>query len=79
MVRDIGYVLMLIVAKLSQTYQTTTEARMKIIDDESGESVDYHCCDGCGGLGWIDIGDCEDGVIDTCPECEGEGVVPDEQ
>jgi len=30
-------------------------------------------CDSCGGMGWIDIGDCEDGVIDDCPTCDGTG------
>ncbi len=30
-------------------------------------------CNSCGGMGWIDIGDCEDGVIETCPECDGLG------
>lgn len=32
-------------------------------------------CEGCGGLGVIDMGDCEEGVWDTCPECAGEGVI----
>lgn len=33
-----------------------------------------HGCKSCAGLGWIDIGDCEDGVINTCPDCEGSGL-----
>lgn len=32
-------------------------------------------CKTCGGSGVIDIGDCEDGVWDTCPACDGEGIV----
>lgn len=32
-------------------------------------------CEGCGGLGWIEKGDCEDGNIETCPVCEGTGTV----
>ena len=27
-------------------------------------------CNTCAGLGWIDRGDCEDGVIQDCPSCE---------
>ena len=32
-------------------------------------------CPSCLGLGYFDIGDCEDGVIDDCPSCDGSGVV----
>lgn len=32
-------------------------------------------CQSCRGTGAIDIGDCEDGVIDICPECGGTGEV----
>jgi DnaJ-class molecular chaperone len=32
-------------------------------------------CPTCAGMGWIDIGDCEDGVTDTCPECLGAGRI----
>jgi hypothetical protein len=31
-------------------------------------------CDGCGGVGFIDEGNCEDGVWGMCPECNGTGV-----
>ena len=34
-------------------------------------------CPGCFGTGTIDIGDCEDGVVDDCPECDGDGVIED--
>lgn len=30
-------------------------------------------CQSCHGTGIIDIGDCEDGVQDDCPECGGDG------
>ena len=30
-------------------------------------------CPACAGLGVIDIGDCEDGIQDECPRCEGRG------
>lgn len=32
-------------------------------------------CPSCRGSGCIDIGDCEDGVIDVCPQCDGEGEI----
>jgi DnaJ-class molecular chaperone len=35
-------------------------------------------CDSCGGSGSIDIGDCEDGVTDTCPACDGTGKGPED-
>ena len=31
-------------------------------------------CQGCGGLGWYDVGDCEDGVTEECPACLGTGM-----
>ncbi len=34
-------------------------------------------CPSCEGAGEYSIGDCEDGVTDTCAECEGLGQVPD--
>lgn len=38
------------------------------------ESIIFDCSS-CLGMGYIDIGDCEDGVTDTCPECDGKGIV----
>jgi len=35
----------------------------------------FETCESCGGAGYIDIGYCEDGVTDTCPECQGSGEV----
>jgi hypothetical protein len=44
-------------------------------DDDKDTRPD---CDSCGGSGSIDIGDCEDGVTDTCPACNGMGKGPEE-
>jgi len=30
-------------------------------------------CEACAGLGWVDLGNCEDGVIQICPGCGGTG------
>jgi len=35
----------------------------------------YEECGSCCGFGYIDIGDCEDGVTDDCPECNGTGQI----
>jgi DnaJ-class molecular chaperone len=32
-------------------------------------------CPSCNGLGEYDIGDCEDGVTQICPECQGTGLI----
>lgn len=32
-------------------------------------------CLSCEGLGYIDIGDCEEGIIEPCLECEGSGFL----
>lgn len=32
-------------------------------------------CKSCHGTGVIDIGDCENGVQDSCPECGGGGEI----
>lgn len=32
-------------------------------------------CLSCGGMGYYDIEDCEDGVTETCPECDGIGEI----
>jgi len=32
-------------------------------------------CPSCKGMGWYDVGDCEDGVIENCKECDGYGEV----
>lgn len=34
-------------------------------------------CPSCDGLGYYDIGDCEEGVTETCHECDGIGEVED--
>lgn len=40
--------------------------------DETTPTFD---CPTCDGMGSFTIGDCEDGVDETCPECDGKGVV----
>jgi DnaJ-class molecular chaperone len=45
----------------------------ELIDDDSLPKVVE--CASCAGLGYYDVGDCEDGVTDVCPECDGEGVI----
>jgi DnaJ-class molecular chaperone len=44
-------------------------------DDDKDTRPD---CDSCAGTGNLDIGDCEDGVTDTCPACNGTGKGPEE-
>jgi len=34
-----------------------------------------YTCPSCGGAGVFDIGDCEDGVWEHCPECDGRGEI----
>lgn len=36
-------------------------------------------CGVCGGLGWIDKGDPENGVIMECPVCQGTGEQQEEE
>lgn len=50
-----------------------------IIDSNSEEQTTLISCEGCGGLGWIDLGDCEDGMTETCPECNGNGVIEERE
>lgn len=35
-------------------------------------------CPSCEGMGYYDIGDCEDGVAEVCPECDGKGDLCEE-
>jgi DnaJ-class molecular chaperone len=35
----------------------------------------YEVCTSCAGSGSYDIGDCEDGIQEDCPECDGSGEV----
>lgn len=50
---------------------------LKIKDEDSGEMVEYECCQSCGGQGGYDAStDCE--VYDDwqeCVDCEGRGYV----
>lgn len=43
------------------------EIRVSDIETQKAE------CESCGGVGVIDIGDCEDGVWEECPQCGGVG------
>jgi DnaJ-class molecular chaperone len=36
-------------------------------------------CPSCGGQGYIDVGDVEDGVTDVCPDCDGSGEMAYEE
>jgi hypothetical protein len=36
-------------------------------------------CPSCCGAGVFDVGDCEDGVWDNCPNCDGLGEIEDEE
>lgn len=49
-------------------------------DKETGRSLCEACrkderpaCESCKGAGQYDVGDCEDGVVEVCPECDGTG------
>ena len=46
-----------------------------INDEDSQQVLRMSPCEGCAGLGWIDIGDCEDGITENCLECSGDGLV----
>jgi hypothetical protein len=48
----------------------TTKAIETLVELDLQEELD---CEACGGLGWYDVGDCENGVIDVCPACDGDG------
>lgn len=43
--------------------------------DPELDVIEMVACQSCGGVGLIDVGDCEDGVEEMCPECNGEGLV----
>lgn len=38
----------------------------------------YIFCGGCNGLGVVDESDCDMGICDVCPECDGKGVTNDD-
>lgn len=39
----------------------------------------YYICPDCDGSGGWSIGDCEDGVWETCDFCDGAGEIEDTQ
>jgi len=43
---------------------------------DENEVVQYEICPSCEGGGTYDIGNCEDGIVMPCPECDGFGEVP---
>lgn len=45
-----------------------------IYDIDTGEVSDAEVCTTCAGLGGWSLGDCEDGVWETCDDCEGTGL-----
>lgn len=47
----------------------------RLLDCDSEEFVEMTICPSCEGTGYYDIGDCEDGVTEACPECDGLGEV----
>lgn len=50
---------------------------IKLRLDKANNMINYIECDSCQGVGYYSIGDCEDGVDETCEECGGEGVLED--
>ena len=44
-------------------------------DYEDERILGRELCPSCAGAGTYDIGDCELGVTENCPECEGYGYV----
>lgn len=49
---------------------------MSMYDGTADQSIEEgELCLSCCGSGNIDIGDCEDGVTDVCPECDGLGRI----
>lgn len=47
----------------------------RLIDCDSEETTNFIECPGCEGSGGYDIGDCEDGVWETCSVCLGTGDI----
>lgn len=43
--------------------------------EDDKELLELEVCPSCHGAGTYDIGDCEEGVIDNCPECDGQGEI----
>lgn len=39
------------------------------------EAEALETCESCAGTGAIDVGDCEEGIWEACPECEGQGII----
>jgi hypothetical protein len=47
----------------------------RLIDTDSEESTQFIPCPSCEGCGYFEMGDCEEGCTDVCPECDGLGEV----
>ncbi len=41
--------------------------------------MDKISCLSCKGAGGWDIGDCEDGIWENCPECDGYGTIDQDE
>lgn len=58
-----------VLVSLGRSMDMGGKKSMNPIDDEETPVT----CGACGGLGWRDVGDCEDGNITTCLACDGTG------
>lgn len=48
-------------------------------DTLSEETTKFIDCPSCAGMGCYDVGDCEDGVWEPCPTCEGLGEIEESE
>lgn len=52
-----------------------SQRELEVLDNQLEMFDNIEVCESCKGCGVIDLGDCEDGVWETCPECCGDGVI----
>jgi DnaJ-class molecular chaperone len=48
-----------------------------MFDGTASQYEEPELCSSCHGSGQFDVGDPEEGVTETCPECEGSGLAVD--
>jgi len=48
---------------------------MRIYDSSSDKWLNMIECPGCEGLGTLDMGTCDEEMIERCVECEGTGLI----